>query len=347
MDSSKNLILNLNSTIKEALSALQYGTYKIVLVTNKHNKLLGTLTDGDIRRALLKQYSLDNKIENIINRNPATCNINDPKEKIIQLALSKKLHIIPIVDENSILVDIEDINLLLNTPPKKNKVILMVGGLGTRLHPLTQNTPKPLLKVGNKPILETIIENFAKYGFVDIILSVNYKASMIEKYFSDGSSFGVNISYIYEKDRLGTAGSLSLLTNTPDVPFFVMNGDLLTDINFQHLLNHHIKSDVIATMTIREIKTQIPYGVIETRNNIITSIKEKPTTTYHVNAGIYILNPATLKYIPNNKFFDMPTLFETLIKNNLHTTIFNNNGYWIDIGQHSDYEKANLEFGNL
>ena len=342
-----NIILNLNSTIKEALATLQNGSYKIVLVTDKNNKLLGTITDGDIRRGLLKKYTLNDKIKNIINKNPSTCTINDPKEKIVQLAISKKLHIIPIVDENNLLIDIEDVDLLVNPPTQTNKVILMVGGLGSRLYPLTQNTPKPLLKVGAKPILETIIENFAKYGFVDIVLSVNYKASMIEEYFKDGSKFGVNISYIYEKDRLGTAGSLSLLADIPDNPFFVMNGDLLTNINFKHLLTHHIKSKAMATMTIREIKTQIPYGVIETKNNIITSIKEKPTTIYNVNAGIYVLEPDVLKYIPKNRFFDMTTLFETLIKNNYPTTIFNNNGYWIDIGQHSDYEKANIDFGQI
>ena len=344
MDLIKNLTITKNATIIDAMQIIQNGSLKIALVVDKQYKLIGTISDGDIRRALINNYHLEDTIENIINTSPSTCTINEPKEKIIQLALSKKLHLIPIVTNDNTLIGIEEIDKLLSPEPKENKVILMVGGLGTRLQPLTNDIPKPLLKVGEKPILETIIENFAKYGLTNITLCVNYKAEMIENHFGDGSTFGVNIEYIYEKKRLGTAGALSLLKDTLEEPFFVMNGDLLTDLNFQHMLNFHTTNQSDATMCLREMELQIQYGVVETKDNDILSLVEKPIHKYFVNAGIYILNPELLQYIPKDKFFDMPTLFEKAIKTNNKVTSYIHHGYWIDIGQLNDYKKANLEY---
>ncbi len=343
----KDILLTPTSTIKEALLIIDKGAMKIALVVDENEKLIGTLSDGDIRRGLLNNLTLDDNIDNIIFRTPTVCNINDPIDKIIRIAILKKVYQVPIVDENGYLVKIEDLGSMLSITNRANHVILMAGGLGTRLHPLTHKTPKPLLKVGNQPILETIINNFAKYGFRNIIISVNYKSEMIIDYFKDGSAFGVNISYIHENERLGTAGALSLLESKPNQPFFVMNADLLTNINFEHLLDYHLNGSSDATMCVREYDFQVPYGVIEIESQQITSIIEKPIHKFFVNAGIYVLSPKVLEKIPKNQFYDMPTLFDELIKEKQKVLSFPIHEYWLDIGRLDEYEKANTEFDNI
>ena len=220
----------------------------------------------------------------------------------------------------------------------------MVGGLGSRLRPLTETTPKPMLKVGNKPILQTIVEKFAEYGFSDIIMCVNYKSNIIQDYFGDGSAFGVSIEYILEEQRMGTAGALSLLTSSPHEPFFVMNGDLLTNVNFEHLLDYHINQHALATMCVREYDFQVPYGVVNVEGNLIRSIVEKPIHKFFVSAGIYMLSPEVIDYIPKNEFYDMPTLFEALMNKDQRTISFPIREYWLDIGRMEEYERANNEY---
>lgn len=344
MKEIKHITVSPLSTIKEALAIIDSGAMKIAIVLDEHKKVIGTITDGDIRRGLLNGLNLDSAIESIYFKNPTLGNVNESRDSIIQKAINKKLYQIPIVNDQGHLVDIEDLATLLKITTRKNRVILMAGGLGTRLHPLTKQIPKPLLKVGNKPILETIIENFAKYGFVNITISVNYKAEMIKEYFGDGSKFGVCIDYIEESQRLGTAGALSLLPTQPKEPFFVMNADLLTNVNFTHLLDFHIHEHASATMCVREYDYQIPYGVIQTQDSSIISIKEKPIETFFVNAGIYVLSPQVLEYIPKNSFFDMPTLFEQLISTHHKAISFPLHEYWLDIGRMSDFEEAQNEY---
>ena len=336
--------LNINSTIKEALKIIDSGAMRIALVVDSNNKLLGTLSDGDIRRGLLKNLSLDDTIEDLYFKNPTIASINDSNERIIQKAISKQVYQIPVVDDEGIVVDIVNLATLLKTTNKRNRVILMAGGLGTRLRPLTEDTPKPMLKVGNKPILETIIKNFASHGFVNITISLNYKGDIIKDYFKDGSDFGVNIDYIEENSRLGTAGALSLLKDKPNEPFFVMNGDLLTDVNFSNLLDFHSFANANATMCVREYEYQIPYGVVETVDDKITSIIEKPVKKFFVNAGIYVLSPNIFEFIPSNEFFDMPTLFNILIEKERKILSFPIHEYWLDIGRIGDFEQAQSEY---
>ncbi len=347
MKDIQNIIVKTTDTIKETLQTIDTQALRIAVVIDSDKKVIGTICDGDIRRAILKGCELDDSIENVYFKTPTICNINEPIEKIIQLAISKKIYQIPIIDDNGHLVKIEDLGSMLTLTNRPNEVIIMAGGLGTRLRPLTQDTPKPLLKVGNQPILETIINNFAKYGFRNITISVNYKSEMIIDYFGDGSKFGVNISYIHEDDRLGTAGALSLLKTKPNQPFFVMNADLLTNINFAHLLDYHIKENANATMCVREYDFQVPYGVIEVKNQHITSIVEKPLHKFFVNAGIYVLSPKVLDNIPHNTFYDMPTLFDELIKDTKKVLSFPIHEYWLDIGRISDFEQAQTEYGDI
>lgn len=347
MKNIEHLLITENITIKEALKVIDKGAIRIALVVDENNKLLGTLNDGDIRRGLLKNYTLDDSIKDLYFKNPTVALIDESKEKIIQKAIKNQVYQIPIVDENNYLVDIVNLTTLLNVTKKRNRVILMAGGLGTRLRPLTEDIPKPMLKVGNKPILETIIKNFALHGFVNITISLNYKAEIIREYFKDGSDFGVNIDYVEESTRLGTAGALSLLEEQPNDPFFVMNADLLTDVNFSNLLDFHCFGNANATMCVREYEYQVPYGVIEIENSSIASIVEKPIKKFFVNAGIYVLSPNIFEYIPKNEFFDMPTLFNILIGQQKKVLSFPIHEYWLDIGRISDFEQAQIEFNNL
>jgi dTDP-glucose pyrophosphorylase len=345
MKSFENIRLAVDSTIKDALKIIDSGAMRIALVLDGENKLLGTVSDGDIRRGLLNGLTLDDGIESIIFRNPIVCSVNDTKEDILRIAVEKKIYQIPIVDSAGVLVGIDEVDELLKPAEHINKVILMVGGLGSRLRPLTNVLPKPLLEVGNKPILETIIANFAKYGFKNIILSVNYKSQMIENYFGDGSKFGVSIEYVHEDKRMGTAGALSLMRNELEAPFFVMNGDLLTNVNFEHMLEYHLNNHAVATMGVREYDFQVPYGVVNIDDHHhITSIEEKPIHTFFVSGGMYILDTAVLSYIPDNVFYDMPTLFEKLIANKQKAISFPIREYWLDIGRMSDFEQANDEY---
>jgi len=343
----KIITIKYDQTIKEALKIIDDGSLRIAVVVDENEKVIGTISDGDIRRALLKTYSLDSSIKDIYYKTPTLAKITDSKETIIKKAISKRIYQIPIVNDEGKLIDIEDLATLIKVRNKRNRVILMAGGLGTRLRPLTEDIPKPLLNVGNRPILETIIKNFVNYGFTNITISVNYKAEMIKDYFKDGSKYGANIDYIEEEKRLGTAGALSLIKEKPTEAFFVMNADLLTDVNFTNLLDFHSFENAEATMCVREYDFQVPYGVIETNDSNITSIKEKPIHNFFVNAGIYVLSPKVFEYIPKNEFYDMPTLFNFLIEKNKRTISFPIHEYWLDIGRISDFEQAQNEYFNI
>ena len=344
MKNYKSILLKPTSTIKEALKVIDSGAIQIALVIDKDEKLLGTVTDGDIRRGLLNNLSLSDSIKTIIFKTPTVCRIEDTKEKILEIALAKKLHQIPIVDNDGKLVGIKEVDALLKPEYKSNRVVLMVGGLGTRLRPLTDHTPKPMLKVGNKPILETIILNFKKYGFINIILCVSYKSEIIEEYFKDGSEFGVNIEYVHENKRMGTAGALSLVKEKLNESFFVMNGDLLTNINFENMMEYHLSNNSVATMGVREYDFQVPYGVVKIDGINIVSIEEKPVHQFFVSGGVYVLSSDVLKYIPEDEYYDMPTLFEKVIQEKEKSISFPIHEYWLDIGRIEEFEKANNEF---
>ena len=347
MKNIENIKLRQNATIKEALEIIDSGAMQIALVVDDNDKLLGTLTDGDIRRGILRGLDIDSSIETIVFKEPAVAKISSTKEEILKIALSKKLHQIPIVDDNGIVLDLKEIEELVEPKIKTNRVILMVGGLGTRLRPLTQDMPKPMLKVGNKPILQTIVEKFAEYGFVNITMCVNFNASIIRDYFGDGKEFGVNIDYVLEQKRMGTAGALSLLKERPSEPFFVMNGDLLTNVNFEHIFNYHMLNKATATMCVREYDYEVPYGVVKMNDNKIIEIAEKPVQKFFVSAGIYMLSPEILDLIPQDEFYDMPTLFEKAIAQNKNVISFPIHEYWIDIGRLEEYQKANEEYAKI
>jgi dTDP-glucose pyrophosphorylase len=347
MKDIQNIKLSKNASIEEALRVIGDGAMQIALIVDKSDKLIGTLTDGDIRRGLLKGLDLKSSIKSIIFKTPTIAKKSDTKEMILKLAISKKLNHMPIIDESGKVIGIQEISQLVIPNEKKNKVILMVGGLGERLGSLTKNTPKPMLKVGNKSILETIVESFKGYGYTNIVMCLNYKSEIIQDYFGDGSEFGVNIEYILEKKRMGTAGALSLLKDNSKEPFFVMNGDLLTNVNFEKIHEFYLSNNAQALMCVREYESQVPYGVINIKNTKIVSVVEKPTQKFFVNAGIYMLSPEVLKHIPKNEFYNMTTLFEKLIDKDENTISFPLDGYWLDIGRFEEYKKANEEYNEV
>ena len=339
-------LVNKNNTLLDTMKIIDDSSLQFAVVVDEEQHLLGTVTDGDIRRGILRGEGLDVTITSIMNPDPISARRGQKYHKYKQLMKSKMLKQLPIVDDNNRIINIlfaDNIETSLN----KNKVVLMLGGLGTRLRPLTNDTPKPMLRVGNKPILETIIEGFKQYGYTDFIFSVNYKKEVIQDYFQNGEAFDVTIEYIEEDKKMGTAGALSLLKNRPTKPFFVMNGDLLTQINFDQLMQFHMEHKSVATMCVREYEYQIPYGVIETDGTDLVTIREKPIHRSFVNAGIYVLNPDVLDQIPQDKFYDMPSLFEKLIEKNSKTSVFPIREYWLDIGQMDDFNRANNEIKEL
>lgn len=334
----KNLVLSETATFKEAIQLLDSNGNGFLAITNDSDQLVGILTDGDIRRAVL-----DNKTElsEIMNTKPMTIQEGQSRKNII-LKL-KELHRkhMPIVDDNMVLKDVvvldeEEFNL------KPNWVVIMAGGLGTRLGELTKETPKPMLKVGAKPMVEHIIDMFVSHGFTKFMLSVNYKAEVIKEYFGDGSQFGIEVKYLEEKKRLGTGGALSLIDTELNEPFFVTNGDVLSSLDYEKLLEYHKEQNAMATMCIRKDSYQIPYGVIEVDDeNNIKAMKEKPIKEFFINTGIYVLEPEVLEFVPNDEFFDLPSLFDIVHNNQQVAKVYIMEDFWIDMGQKSDYKNLN------
>jgi len=344
MEDWRQICVHPKQTIREALQVIDEGGKQIAIVADEQNHLEGVATDGDIRRGILDNVDLDAPVQSVMNEDPVTARPQEDRQSLIDRMRARRIHQIPLVDNEGRIVGIEVLNNLLEPEARPNPVVLMAGGLGTRLRPLTEDCPKPLLEVGDQPILETILERFITHGFHRFYLSVNYKSGMIEDYFGDGSDWDVDISYLHEEKRLGTAGPLSLLPERPQETMIVMNGDLLTKLNFAHLLDYHRDQDAIATMCVREHETQVPYGVIETDDQQMTGIEEKPTERYFVNAGIYVLEPKTLDLVPENDFFDMTELFEAIIEREVEATVFPVREYWQDVGQKEDFRRANGEY---
>ncbi|WP_027363343.1 nucleotidyltransferase family protein [Desulfotruncus alcoholivorax] len=344
MKNWREVLVSPSTSILETIQVIDSVALQIALVVDSDGRLLGTVTDGDIRRAILKGLSLTEPVAGAMNPAPTVVLVNEDRREILAVMKAKNLRQIPVLDETGRVVGIEILEKLLKGGRKDNLVVLMAGGLGSRLRPLTQECPKPLLRVGSRPILETILHNFIEYGFERFYISVNYKADMIKKYFGDGSRWSVRIEYLEEEKLLGTAGPLSLLPEKTDLPLLVMNGDLLTRVNFDQLLQFHLDSRVLATMCVREFDLQVPYGVVKIDGHRLLGIDEKPVQRFFVNAGIYVLQPSVLELIPRAACYDMPDLFTHLVKHGRETAVFPVREYWLDIGRLSDYERANGEY---
>lgn len=332
------------ASLRDALQVIDAAATQMALVVDIDKKLLGALSDGDVRRALIAGHGLEESVSTIMNKSPTCARLDESRDTIHALMRRHGFRQVPILDDASRLVGLETLDDFLRTESRENWVIIMAGGLGTRLQELTTHTPKPMLKVGEKPILHTIIQSFIDHGFAHFYLAVNYKAEQIEEYFGDGSNLGIKIRYIKEQQRLGTAGALSLLPSTPTSPFIVTNADILTKVDFGQLVDKHVEHGADATMTVRDYEMQVPFGVVREHDGRIESIEEKPVQRFTVSAGMYVLSPNILELVPHNTFFDMPTLFERASQKRLNARCHRIHGYWLDIGRMTDYERANTEY---
>lgn len=337
-----DIIITPTTSILTTIQVIDQSGLRAAIVTDADQRLLGMVTDGDIRRAILRQVNLNDPVSTIMNNAPIIATANETREQILAKMQAMSIHHVPIINDAHRLIGFETLEKLLAITHHETLVVVMAGGLGKRLHPLTVDCPKPLIKIGTKPVLEILLENFLSNGFKHFCFIVNYKADMIRAYFADGARWQAHIEYVEENQQLGTAGGLGLLKRLPQEAFFVINADVVTNINFKCLLEYHQESKVDATMCIREHEQVVPYGVVERDDATqhLISIIEKPKRQYYVNAGIYILEPSILNYLTPESYCDMPDLLMNCVQHHRRVATFPIREYWLDIGRHEDLEKA-------
>lgn len=336
----RKAILPANATIQQAIRNLDLVAVKIVLVINETGQLEGTISDGDIRRGLLKGLDLNSPITTVIHRNAIVVPPQMGREMVLQLMVANKIQQIPVVNEMHHVVGLHRWDEI-NTPPvRSNLMVIMAGGMGTRLRPHTENCPKPLLLVAGKPMLEHIIERAKIEGFNRFVLAIHYLGHMIEEHFGDGKHLGVQIDYLREQSPLGTAGALGLLSSRPEAAFVVTNGDVITDIRYGELLDFHLRHEAAATMAVRVHEWQHPFGVVQTQGIEIIGFEEKPVARSHINAGVYVLDPDALNALSPDERCDMPTLFERLQVQARRTVAYPMHEPWLDVGRPDDLATA-------
>jgi dTDP-glucose pyrophosphorylase len=342
----QKLLIDKDLITIEALKVLDKGSYQFLMIVDSLNKLLGVITDGDIRRGLINGKNLNNKISEFMNKDFLSIKSNENIEEAYKLMYAKKIKQIPVIDEKGIIKD-----LILkdgeNSIVLDNYIVIMAGGKGKRLYPMTKDCPKPMLKVSGKPMLEILLEQCISFGYKNFYISVNYLKESIINYFGDGKNLGINIKYLEEESPLGTAGALSLMKEIPQKPFLVINADVLTKFNLQKLLSYHIKNKSDATLCVREYNYQLPFGVVKTFKTELIEFKEKPSYKELINAGVYILNPEILKLLKKNKYLDMPELLMLAKENQFSINVCPIYEYWIDIGRRETLQKAHEEWDLL
>lgn len=344
----RKAVVKPDATIRDAMAAIDNGAIQICVIVAEDGTLTGVVTDGDIRRAILGGAALETLAIDIMVASPYTAPVTQAREELSRQMDLRQIRQIPLLDDNDRLVSVAFADEFRNLSKlRPNPVVLMAGGRGTRLQPLTNDMPKPMLKVGDKPILETIISRFVDQGFCKIFLSVNYRAEIIQDYFRDGSWLGADISYLEEAVPMGTAGALSLLPDTPQHPIIVMNGDILTQVDFRSLVAYHNEQSAAATMALREFGYSVPFGVVNVDDHQITGIEEKPNQQFLVNAGIYVVGPATLGLIPSGEASDIPDLFKKLIQIKKPLAAFLIHEYWVDVGRSDDFNRANAQYNDV
>ena len=346
MKNWRDALLPLSATVREAIETIDL-VMQLALVVDEQNRLLGIVTDRDVRRGMLRQVPLDSTIESIMNKNPTVLFKDDDRENILEVFAQSHYAHIPVLDAEHRVVNVDVIDSSRHASQQSSWVVLMAEGIDVRLHPLTEEYPKPLLKVENKPLLEMTLEHFIGHGFNQFYLSVNYQSEVIEQYFGDGSQWGVEIRYLRGKAPMGTAGALSLLPEMPRDPVFVMNENLLTQINLRHLLDFHKQHHSQGTMCVREHEVRIHHDVTRIENHQITQFDEKPIKYFFVDAGIYVLEPEVLELIPKGAFYNMTDLFTHLIGKEYQLRAFPIREYWLDVGDQEDPERATGDFKEI
>ena len=332
--------LPIGSTIRQAVEVLNEVSLRIVLVVDETGILVGTVSDGDIRRGLLKGLSLTSLIDSIVRRDALVVPPGLGREVVVQLMIANSIQQIPIVDENLFVIGMHLWDQIGAPAERENLMVIMAGGKGTRLHPQTENCPKPLLPMAGKPILGHIINRAKGQGVSPFVLAIHHLGHMIEEYFGNGEAFGVKIEYLREESPLGTGGALSLLDPLPNSAFVVTNGDVLTDINYGDLLEFHSQHKAMATMAIRVHEWQNPFGVVETKGVEIIGYEEKPLSRTYINAGVYVIEPHAISLMRRSAPCDMPTLFSMIQEQKMRTVVYPIHERWLDVGIPAELQKA-------
>lgn len=332
-----------SSTIEQAIRNLDQVGIKIVLVVDKGNKLIGTISDGDIRRSLLSGLDFNDPIDKLINRNSLVVPPEMTRDMVMQLMVANKILQIPVVDDHQRLMGLHLWNELSTVHARSNLMVIMAGGKGTRLLPYTLERPKPMVLVAGKPMLQHIIERAKLEGFNHFVLAIHHLGHIIEAHFGNGERLGVKIDYLREKSPLGTAGALGLLSPKPDASFVVTNGDVITDIRYGELLDFHSRCEASATMAVRIHEWQHPFGVVKTKGIEVVGFEEKPVARSHINAGVYVLSPVALDELIAEEPCDMPRLFERLRARAKSTVAYPMHEPWLDVGRPEDLFQANTD----
>ena len=334
------LYINQEEHLFDALKIINEKEIQIVLVVDKEKRLIGTITDGDIRRGLLRGLTLDSSVEEVTNKNfhflKEWDDLNNAKSIMSKFGINQ----IPVLNSDGVVVEILEKTKVYNPNKLPNPVVIMAGGLGKRLLPHTSDCPKPMLMIGDKPILEIILLECISYGLEKFYISVNYLKEKIINYFGNGEKWGVEIQYIHEPKRMGTAGSLHYLPNSLDTPFLVLNGDVLTRLNYRNLLKFHAEQSSDATLCVKKHEMHVPFGVVKNKGIELDEISEKPSFKFLINAGVYVLNPELLSLLPENEFTDMPPFLQYCKDLGKTINLCPIHEYWIDIGRPETLEEA-------
>lgn len=343
----KKVVIGPSLSIKESLEVIDREALRVALVV-EDDKFVGVVTDGDVRRGILKGIDLSEPVDRIMNRAPLSASVDLSTDVLRQIMQEKQILSLPLIDHNGCLVGLKTLHETLSIVRRENPVFIMAGGFGTRLRPLTDNCPKPMLKVGNKPMLEILINEFKKHGFYKFFISTHYLPEVIMNYFGNGEEFDIEITYIHESEPLGTGGALSLLpASISTEPLIMINGDILTNVDFSKVLDFHNKQNSDATMCVRDYEIKVPFGVIEGEGHEISAIVEKPTYRYFVNAGIYVISHNILTSLQSGEKLDMPSLFDLKKQEGFKTVKFPIHEYWLDVGRHDDFKRAQNDIFNL
>lgn len=341
-----NVLITMQKTLSDVIELLNINGAGIVVLVDASHRMQGTITDGDVRRVILHGCDMEVTVEEIMGHKdalalnkPVSALVGTDETIILSMMTENRLHQIPLLDDDGRVVDLVLLDDLVLKDEEEFAAVLMAGGFGTRLMPLTESTPKPMLKIGGRPIIEHIIEKLHDSCFGHVSITTHYRHDQIADYFGDGDKFGLHIDYVREEHPLGTAGALSLIER-PSQPILVMNSDILTDLNFRMFRKFHDDNEAVMTVAVRSYEHTVPYGVMETNGIEVMGVREKPKSRWMINAGIYVLAPEAFDYIPAGEFFDMPSLMELLIENGLKVVCFPVHEYWRDIGLPHDFKAA-------
>ncbi|MBU1109524.1 MAG: nucleotidyltransferase family protein [Candidatus Riflebacteria bacterium] len=343
----EKILIKPATSILDTLKVIDEAAFEIALVVDEDFKLLGTVTDGDIRRGIIRGADLQSPIADLMNRQPVVAGQNTTDDELLFMMTNRSIKHLPVVDRNNRVIKLVQLKNLIAREPRANIAVIMAGGLGSRLGNITREIPKPLLPVGNRPIIALIVEQLRRHGIEKIYISINYRAAKIKDYFTENPIKGANISYLEEKEFLGTAGSLTLLPERSKQSLIVMNGDILSPVNFGNLLDFHATARKPMTLCTREFNFQIPYGVLQMRGDNLVDIEEKPTHSIFINAGIYVLEPTLLDLIKPQQRLDMTDLIKEVNASAGGVSCFPVSEFWLDIGSPIDYARAHESFAEI